>query len=325
MGKRKRGEKRNLTDSEKHLIVRAYEGKGSRKEIQKKLSKKLDITPRSVRNWAKKLGVGVMAKNVVSPAKVMIYDIETSRVRFWGWWTGKQYVSYHQLIDEPTIITVSWKWLGSDKVHCLTWGEDHSDKQLMIDFLKEYNKADMVIGYNNDNFDNRFINARAMKYNLDVNTFVKSYDIMKEEKKVFRVPSYSMDFMAKYSNVIHKQGHEGLLMWNMIQTGTKEQQEEFLGKMVDYNVGDIAATEELYIRLRKYFGHRIHLGVLYGNEKFSCPDTGSLNVEFERRTVTPAGTVQIIMKSNETGARYKVTNKQYMSFLDYKLNQDEVL
>lgn len=303
------------------MIVQAYEGKGTRKEIQKKLSKKLDITTRSVRAWAKKLGVGVLPKNIANPAKIMIYDIETSRVRFWGWWTGKQYVGHDQMIDEPTIITVSWKWLGSDEVHYLTWDKNHDDKQLMIDFLKEYNKADMVIGYNNDNFDNRFINARAMKHNLDVNTLVKSYDIMKEEKKVFRVPSYSMAFMAKYSNVIHKQGHEGIRMWKMIQTGTPEEQREYLGKMVDYNLGDIAATEELYLRLRKYFGHKAHLGVLYGGEKFSCPDTGSLNVEFDRRTVTAAGTIQVIMKSNETGARYKISNKQYMSFLDYKLNQ----
>lgn len=317
-----------LSQTDKDMITRAYEesdrkGK-SRKKLQKKLSKQFDVSERTIRRWAKDLGVGVMTENQNNPSKIMIYDIETSRIRAWVWWTGKQHIGHHQLIDEPKIITVSWKWLGDEEIKYLKWDENHCDRELMEGFLKEYNKADMVVGYNNDRFDNRWINARAMKHGLEVNPFVRSFDIMKEEKKHFRVPSYSMAYMAEYSNVVHKQGHEGLLMWDMIQTGTPEQQEEYLQKMIDYNVGDIAATEELYMRMRPYFGHRMHFGVYWGGEKFSCPDTGSTDVEFYKRTVTPAGTVQIIMKSNETGKKYKITNKQYMNFLDFKMaNHDK--
>ncbi len=306
-----------LTQTDRDVIRQLYQSKKSRDSVQEDLSEMFDVSKRTIRKWAEKLEIGVMAKNVTDPSKIMIYDIETSRTKAWVWWTGKQYIGHNQLIDEPQIITISWKWLGDEEIHYLTWDKNHCDKQLMIDFLKEYNQADMVIGYNNDRFDNRWVNARAMKYNLDVNIHVKSYDIMKEEKRVFRVPSYSMAYMSKYSNVIHKQGHEGIHMWNMIQTGTPEEQAEYLEKMVIYNIGDIAATEELYLRLRKYFGHRTHLGVLKGGERFSCPDTGSLNVELYRRIATPAGTIQIVMKSLETGATYKVSNKQYMSFLDY--------
>ena len=312
---------KDLSKSDKDLITRAYSGDKKRKKVQKKLASEFGVTTRTIRNWAKKLGVGVMTSNITNPSKVMIYDIETSRIRAWVWWSGKQWISPDQLIDEPTIITVSWKWLGEEEVYYLTWDENHSDEQLMKDFLKEYNKADLIIGYNNDRFDNRWINARAMKYELDVNTHVRSLDIMKEEKRLFRVPSYSMKYMTKYSNVVHKQGHEGIHMWNMIQTGTPSEQEEYLNKMVDYNVGDIASTEELYVRMRKYFGHKIHFGVLWGGEKYSCPDTGSLNVHLYNRTVTPAGTVQIIMQSKETEVKYKISNKQYMNFLDHKMMQ----
>lgn len=320
---------RELSQSDKDLIVMSYQNcdvkGGSRKKLQDKLSKQFGTKPRTIRFWAKKLQVGVMAKNITNPSKILIYDIETCRVPAWVWWTGKQYIGHEQLIEEPKIITVAWKWLGDDDIKCLTWDDNHSDEELVKEFLKVYNKADMIIGYNNDRFDNRWVNARAMKYGLDVNTFVRSYDIMKEEKRVFRTPSYSMAYMAKYSNVIHKQGHEGIHMWNMIQTGTKEQQKEYLQKMVEYNIGDIAATEELYIRLRKYFGHKIHLGVLHGGEKFSCPDTGSLNVELYKRTVTPAGTVHIIMRNKDTDVKYKITNKQYMSFLDYRMKNHDYI
>lgn len=314
---------KHLSQSDKDMITRAYHlcdtKDGNREETQESLGKLFGVSTRTIRRWANRLQVGVMAKNIINPSRIMIYDIETSRVPALVWWTGKQYVGYNQLLEEPKIITVSWKWLGDDRIEYLTWDKNHSDEELMREFLKVYNKADMVIGYNNDRFDNRWINARAMKYNLDVNVHIRSYDIMKEEKRVFRTPSYSMKYMARYSNVIHKQGHEGEHMWNMVQTGTPEEQKEYLDKMVGYNIGDIATTEELYIRMRKYFGHRIHLGVLYGGEKYSCPTTGSTNVELYKRTATPAGTVQVIMKSNETGATYKITNKQYMAFLDDKM------
>ena len=69
---------------------------------------------------------------------------------------------------------------------------------MLKSFLKAYNTADMVIGQNNDKFDNRWVNARAMKHNLDVNTLVKSFDIMKQTKKLFRLPSYSMDYITKF-------------------------------------------------------------------------------------------------------------------------------
>ena len=276
---------KNLTETDKDVIIKLYQSGDPRDEVQGLIADRFEVHKRTVRKWASKLGIGQMTKNIINPARIMIYDIETCRVRAWVWWTGKGYTNHNNLIDEPKIITISWKWLGEEKIHYVTWGKDHCDKQLMIDFLKEYNQADMLIGYNNDRFDNRWINARAMKHNLDVNIHVKSYDIMKEEKKVFRVPSYSMAYMSKYSNVVHKQGHEGIHMWNMIQTGTLEEQAEYLEKMVIYNIGDIAATEELYLRLRKYFGHRTHLGVLKGGERFSCPDTGSLNVELYRRYI----------------------------------------
>lgn len=314
-----RGHSRNLTQEDKDLIIRAYSKKGKRKKIQKELSKKLDISTRSVRYWAKKLGVGVLPKNITDPAKVMIYDIETSRVPAWVWWSGKQFINGSQLIEEPKIITVAWKWLGSDKVHHLTWDKDHEDKALMKEFIKEYNKADLVIGYNNDNFDNRWINARAIKHGLTPNTYVRSLDLMKECKRLLRLPSYSLAYVCNYFDVTLKQGHEGLVMWEKIQQGSPKEQKEYLKKMIDYNVGDIVSTEEVYVKLRPHMAHKTHFGVLKGEEKWSCPNCGGLNVKFHKRTITPAGTVQIIMQCKDDDTTYKITNKQYMNFLDYKM------
>lgn len=309
---------KNLTEQDIDLIRKEYKERETKKEAQEILSTHFNVSERTIRNWANELQLNVMKQNIVNPSKIMVYDIETSRAKAKVWWTGKQYISYRQIVEEPSIITIAWKWLGDDVVHTLAWDDLHSDEEMVKAFVTEYNKADMVIGFNNDNFDNRWVNARAMKYGLEINTFVRSLDLMKQEKRLFRMLGYSMDYSSLYAKVERKLSHEGIVMWDMIEEGNQEEQSEYLTKMLDYNVGDIITTEELYLKLVPYLKHQIHVGVLSGEEKWTCPNTGSHDVELWKTTITAAGTIQRIMKSPD-GSKYKITNKQYMNFLDYKI------
>ena len=106
----------------------------------------------------------------------------------------------------------------------------------------------------------------------------------------------------------------------MIEDGTKEEQAEYLRKMIDYNVGDIITTEEIYLKNRKYYGHKTHFGVLNGEEKYTCPNCGSSQIELYKTSITPAGTIQRIMKCN-CEVKYKLNNKQYMNYLDFKIRE----
>lgn len=313
---------RDLSKDELNLIRLAYTNKNiTKKHAQEVLAETFDVEERTIRLWANNLGYGLSKSNVMnSDARIMVYDIETSRVQANVWWTGKQYIGYNQLATEPSMISVAWKWLGEDEVFTLAWDKNHDDKTMLEEFLKEYNSADMVIGQNNDRFDNRWINARAMKHGLFVNVYVKSFDIMKQTKKLFRIPSYSMAYISKFLGVTQKQSHEGILMWEMIENGTPEQQEEYLSKMIEYNIGDIVTTEEMYFRLRKYMGHKVHFGVFNGGEKYSCPNCGSTNVELTRTTYTTAGTIQHIMRCLDDDCQYKISNRDYMKFLEDKFN-----
>lgn len=304
----------DLSKEDKAVIIAAYNRESSQANTQSNLASMFGVTTRTIRNWANNLGLtGV---ELSSDFRIMIYDIETSRVTAKVWWTGKQYVGHKQLLEEPKVISISWKWLGEDKIHALTWDKDHCDKKMLTKFMKQYNSADMVIGQNNDRFDNRWINARAMKHNIHFNTFVKSFDIMKQTKRLFRLPSYSMDYITKFLNVENKQTHEGITMWDMIQDGNKKQQKEYLKKMVAYNVGDIVSTEAMYVKLRKYMGHKVHFGVLNGQPKYSSPSDGTLDVKLLRVSSTPAGTLQYIMQSNTDQTQYKISHSAYLQFLN---------
>jgi len=254
-----------------------------------------------------------------SERRVLVYDIETSRVPALVWGTGKTYIKHSQLRGRTKIISIAWKYVGEDKVHHLTWDKNHCDKNMLANFLKHYNNAYMVIGQNNDNFDNKLVSTIAAYHRLRVDRFVKSFDIYKMAKKHFRLQSYSMAFMAEYFCLTLKQSHEGLHMWDMIEFGNKSEQKEYLDKMVKYNKGDIVTTEELYMTLKPYFSTVTNNAVRKGLEKWRCPVSGSDDVKLMKTIYTEAGTVQRILYCNESKHQYKVSNKTYMDFLQRKI------
>lgn len=310
---------KKLTKEDKEHIINMYESSRPRLEIQEELANKFGVKQRAIRKWAEIMGIGTLKKTItINSSKVMIYDIETSGVDARVWWTGKQYINNNQLQGEPKIISIAYKWIGEDKVHTLTWDKNHCDKKMLKAFIKEYNKADMVVGQNNNRFDNRWVNARAFKFGIDINVHVKSFDIMKETKRLFRLPSYSMAYISQFLDVTLKQSHEGLIMWLKIEKGTKEEQKEYLQKMVDYNIGDIVSTEEIFLKIRKYTNHTMHFGVLQGEPKYTCPHCGQSELTLFKSTTTQAGTIQRIMKCKLDGVQFKINNKSYMDYLNRK-------
>lgn len=254
-----------------------------------------------------------------SVGKTMVYDIETSLVRIEHWGTGKTYINHNQLTQgiegETRIISIAWKYVGEDEVYALTW-DDGCDKEMMREFMNYYNACDMVIGQNNNSFDNKLVATRAAKHGFPLNRFVKSFDIYRKVKSVLKLQSYSMAYMAKFFGLTLKQSHEGIRMWKMIQYGTPSEKKEYLKKMVDYNIGDIVTTEELYMKLRPYMGTVSHFGVKEGKPRWSCPVSGSENVRLHNTIVTEAGTVQRILFCEESNHQFKVNNGAYREFLE---------
>lgn len=309
---------KELSLEDKNFITKVYqegrESSRSMEDIQTELARRYGVTERTIRNWAKNLNLNVMLSNLTDPFKILVYDIETSRAPAMVFQTGKCFINHTQLRDEFKIISISYKWLGQDEVYSLSWDSKHSDEKLMRDFLPIYNQADMVIGYNNDKYDNKWINTRAAKYRLEVNMLVKSFDLYKQMKKIMYLPSYSMKYVAQFFGVTQKLSHEGIVMWDKIQFGTKEEQKEFLAKMIDYNIGDIITTEEIYLELRKYMGHKVHIGIALGEDKYSCPNCGSKNIEEFNGSfsVTPAGTIQRHMICKDDRVQFNIANTTFL-------------
>jgi len=252
--------------------------------------------------------------------KVLVYDIETTLLLGEVWRAGKiHYMPASALHGETEVITIAYKWLGEETVHYIEWdNKKKNDKQLMKDFLAIYNSADAVIGVNNDRFDNKIINTRAAKYRLFVNTAIKSIDIQKQAKSIWQLDSYSMKHIAEFFGLTHKLSHAGIQMWRDIQWGKKRVSRIALDEMVKYNIGDIITTEEIYFLVQTYSKHKIHFGVMTGQAKWSCPDTGSNEVKLYRTDYTAAGSIKRTMKSKITKRLYVISNMEYLRFLKEK-------
>jgi len=319
MAKVGRGNNFKLNKQQRKKLIDLNSSSRPKAEIQKQLANEFGTSERTIRTLAKELELNVIYRDV-KDEKIMVYDIETSRVQVKTWWTGKQYINHSQLKSEPTIISIAWKWIGEDKVHWLTWDKNHCDKEMMTKFLKEYNSASMVIGQNNNSFDNKWINTRAAKHGLHITRFVKSFDIYRMAKRYFRLPSYSMAYMAKYFGLTLKQSHEGIHMWDMIEDGTPAEQKEYLKKMVDYNKGDIVTTEELYLTLKTYFATVTNKAVNKGLPKWCCPVSGGTNVKLLKTYITEMGVIQRILFCEDSRHQYKVSNKTYMDFLQRSID-----
>ena len=133
-----------LSKKDRQLIIDLYSSDKPRKQIQEELAFIFGVKERQIRKYAKFLGINQLRSNV-SNDKVLIYDIETCRLKVDTWWTGKQYINHGQLRSDAKIISIAWKWLGEDEVYSLTWDKNHCDKKMITAFLKEYNKASMVV------------------------------------------------------------------------------------------------------------------------------------------------------------------------------------
>jgi len=304
----------DLTQEDKGFFKSLYDSSLLRKDINRILREKYGISERTVRRWAAKLALSKPSQT--REQKVLIYDIETPRLKAWVWWSGKQYV--HDIIDEPKIISVSWKWAGDDEIFDLSWDLKTKDDEVLVkEFVDVFNQADVIVGVNNKNFDDRWLRARAVKYGVNMNAYPRVVDLMKEAKRLIRVPSYSLKNLCIHYNVPQRKlEHEGMTMWMKIQEGTMKERKEYMEKMIEYNRGDILATEGLYFKMLPNLRHQAHLGVLNGNPKWSCPVCGDTeSVKLFKTTVTNAGTIQHIMICENDNHQYKISNTEYVKWL----------
>jgi DNA polymerase elongation subunit (family B) len=210
----------------------------------------------------------------VKKPNVLFYDIETSPVKAYIWKCGDQVVRHNQLVEgasQTKIISLAYAF-NNDKVQTLHWDyEKQDDKIIVKEFTRLTKLADIIIGKNNNAFDNKHIHTRLMFHKLSSShdLMLKSEDLERQMRRYFNLQSFSLDYI---SNELGLGGKVKMELSDWIDIVEKKNIKSF-HKMIKYGEKDVDDTRKIWNYCFKYFIPTHNLSALLG--KFCCRVCGS--------------------------------------------------
>lgn len=220
----------------------------------------------------------------MSKPVIRICDIETfpNIAAVWGFWNNN--VGLNQVLADDSIASFAYKDLGGDYTYYMD-RRDADEEGLTIALRDMYDETDIIIGHNYKRFDDRWIIGRCIKYGLTPPSPYKIIDTLTEAKKVLRVPSYKLEYIAKLLGVAPKSAHEkfpGYELWAECLKDNNEAWEE----MEAYNRQDVITNEAVYMKMRAYMKGHPNLGVYLDKKRPVCPVCGCKHIHYRGYTYT---------------------------------------
>jgi hypothetical protein len=226
------------------------------------------------------------ASVVAKLPKILVFDIETSPMEFFGWGLFKQRPTISQVKKDWSVLCWSAKWLcDSEIMHSCVLPKDAKARRdasvckPMWDLLEE---ADIVVAHNGDRFDIRCLNGRFMANGLGPNTPYRSIDTLKTSQRTFRHASHKLEWLCKIigRRLKDPQGYD--LWLQCIGKYGRKTAKEALVTMQDYCDQDIRALEDLYIEIAPWLKSGPNSGVYVETDKPICPNVacGGVNLTF---------------------------------------------
>jgi len=211
-------------------------------------------------------------KQVRTNRKRLFFDIETSPNIGLFWEAGyKKNIDYSNIIKERAIICICYKWEDSKDVGYLTWDSKQCDKKMLLKFIEIANIADEMVGHNGDKFDLAWIRTRCLFHRINVFPVYTTIDTLKLSRSKFKFNSNKLDYIAKYLGMGEKIKTE-FGLWKAI---VLNKDKEAMVKMVKYCQQDVRLLEKVYKELSTHIFAKTHYGVIFGEDRGSCPECGS--------------------------------------------------
>jgi predicted RNA-binding Zn-ribbon protein involved in translation (DUF1610 family) len=206
--------------------------------------------------------------------RILIYDIETSPSTVYTWGHRMYDEQVIKVVKDWELLSVAYKWLGDDKVKCITRQNEKTDKKLATALWGLLNEADIVVAHNGIRFDNKKSFARFIKHGMTPPSPFKTIDTKVVCKNRFGFTSNRLDDVAKFLKLGEKFKHnEGFELWENVML----HEPSAWRTMVKYNKQDVEILERVYLRLRPYITSH---PVAHLDKAKNCPSCGS--TEFAR-------------------------------------------
>jgi len=226
-----------------------------------------------IKYWMTKTTISPKLNNI-TPAKILVFDIETAPIRGFVWSKWKQYLNQEQIISDWFCLAISAKWFLEDEIISfkLTKSEIYheDDSRIIKKMHKLLNEADIVIAHNGRKFDIRKLNARFIMHGLHPPKPYQVIDTLLHSRRQFAFTSHRLDDLGEYLGVGRKIKNTGFELWAKVMNGDMDA----LNEMDVYCGGDVGLLEEVYIEMRPWIKPHPNLGLFIGDNLERCPSCG---------------------------------------------------
>lgn len=233
----------------------------------------------------------------------LFLDIETSPCTGYFWRPGYNLtIDYNNIIKERQIICACWKWENEDFIYSIDWGEEQNDKRVLEVLVPEIQNADQIVAHNGDRFDVKWIRGRCLVHKIPFPYKLNTFDTCTELRKLCNLNSYRLDYISKLLGYPGKTDTGGFDLWKRVMNGDKKS----LKQMVAYCEGDVLRLEEIYQDIESFSSPKLHVGVMNGQPRWTCPVCGSDKVSSNGPTTTATGIVKWRMRCNLCNSYYRI-------------------
>jgi DNA polymerase elongation subunit (family B) len=238
--------------------------------------------------------------------KRLYFDIETAPNIGFFWQSGfKLNIGPQNIIKERAIICICYKWEDSKETFAFSWDSKQCDKKMLQDFIKVLNTADEIVGHNGDKFDLAWVRTRCLYHGIELFPSYVTIDTLKVARSKFKFNSNKLNYIATFLGIGQKIKTDYDLWKNIVLNKDKSA----MVKMIKYCKMDVILLEKVHKALSNHIPAKTHYGVIFGQDKGSCPECGSDDLMKHSRAILTSGTIKIILQCKTCGKFHRKTDK----------------
>lgn len=189
-------------------------------------------------------------------------------------------------------MSFSAKWLGEDEIfyeEC----RNSKDKVLIEKLVYLLNEADVVVAHNGDKFDLPKIKGRALVHGIDPPSPYRTVDTVKVARKNFGFSSNSLEYLSDVLDLkVKKKNHKKFPGWELWLECLKGNEEAWK-EMREYNIDDVIALEEIYLKMLPYINNHPNVSIKNNNnnddERVHCSKCSSDDITWQGYAYTNVG------------------------------------
>lgn len=183
--------------------------------------------------------------------RILLYDIETTPILGYTW--GMHDTNVIEMVEPSHQLCYAYRWYGEEEVVLRSQRQFHrayrrnlkDDRQLITTLHALFDEADIIVGHNSNNFDQKKAQARMLVHGLNAPSPYFQVDTLAIARRKFKFESNKLGELAKQLGIELKGETGGLGTWFGCMAGDDESWD----KMEKYNKQDVVVLEQVYDRL----------------------------------------------------------------------------